>query len=60
MDYFKKIIKINHQDFLISSVMKLGNNYNILGFSKTKTGWSRHIICVTLTEEEFKAAIKTI
>lgn len=60
MDYFKKIIKINGKKFLISSVLKLGSNYNVLGFSETSSGWSRHIECITLTEAEFTKAIKTI
>ena len=58
MNYFKKIIKVNQKDFLISSVMLLGNNYNILGFYKTNAGWSNHIVCITLSIPDFEAALQ--
>ena len=58
MNYFKKIIKVNNKDFLISSVLLLGNNYSILGFHKTSFGWSNHIICITLSIADFETAVK--
>ena len=58
MDYFKKIIIIENKRFLISSVLKLGSNYNILGFWQTSKGWSNHIHCISLPEDTFLLAIK--
>lgn len=61
MDYFKKIIVINNKKFLIQSVMKLGSNYNLLGFWETTTNkWSSHVHSITLTPEEFFVSTKDL
>lgn len=53
----KQIVTIKGQKFLVQSVLKLTNKYNILGFWETSTGWSKHVQSVELSITEWELII---
>jgi hypothetical protein len=58
MDLTKKIIKIKDKNFLITSVLKMKVNYNILGFWEVSSGtWAKHVSCIELPHKEFENLI---
>ncbi len=49
----KKIVLIKGKKFLIQSELKLSKKVQLLGFYQTPTGWSKHVIAVDLTFDEY-------
>ncbi len=51
----KKIVLIKGKKFRIQSELKLSKIVQLLGFYQTSSGWSKHVIAVDLTYEEYQA-----
>ena len=51
----KKIALINGKKFLIQSELKLSKIVQLLGFFQTSSGWSKHVVAVDLTYDEYQA-----
>lgn len=49
----KKIILINNQKFLLTSVLSMKKFVNLLGFHSTKNGWEKHVSSVNVTLDQF-------